>query len=81
MLGAIIVCGMMLGSLITGYLIKQGRRKALLIGCITGIIGCLITMDLSFHSCLLGRFFFGVSVGIVTGVAARFTEETIPNHL
>jgi len=37
------IFGMGSGSFFSGYFIEKGRRRALIIGTILGIIGCSIT--------------------------------------
>ena len=83
MIGAAIVVGMMIGSQLSGVLIKRGRRNAIIFANFMGMIACLSTIDLSFtktsfYIIIIARLFFGTSVGIINGAAARFIEENVP---
>lgn len=46
-----------------------------------GMIACLATIDRNLYVILIARFFFGTSVGIINGAAARFIEENVPSQL
>jgi MFS family permease len=78
MIGAAIVVGMMIGSQLSGIIIKRGRRNALLLGNTMGMIACAATIDRNFYVILVARLFFGTSVGIINGACARIIEETVP---
>jgi MFS family permease len=66
---------------LSGVLIKRGRRNAIIVGNLMGMIACLATIDLNLYVILIARFFFGTSVGIINGAAARFIEENVPSQL
>ena len=68
MIGAAIVLGLMVGSFLNGTLIKRGRRFALFVGAVIGILACLSTIWRNFIVILIARFFFGLSAGIMSGV-------------
>ena len=80
-IGSSIVLGMTMGAISGGVFMRIGRRKAVIITCIIGIVGNLITMDLSFWNLIFGRTLFGFSVGLFSSICPRFQEETIPSHL
>ena len=69
----------MIGALSGGRVMKNGRRKALLIACATGLVGIAITARLDFYTILLGRAIFGLSTGFMATVIPRFVEETSPS--
>ena len=80
-IGSSVVLGMTLGAVGGGSLMKIGRRKAILIACVIGLAGNIITFFLSFWNLIIGRFLFGFSVGLFSSICPRMNEETIPAHL
>jgi MFS family permease len=97
-LGSSVVLGMTIGAVCGGILMKIGRRKALILCCLLGIVATGVTIiprfypdnedgsndtnfTLNYILMLGGRFFFGISVGLISSICPRFLEETIPNHL
>jgi MFS family permease len=58
-----------------------GRRKAIFITFIIGVIGISITMKLNFYMVVAGRFLYGFSGGLISVICPRFLEETVPSHL
>ena len=80
-IGSSVVLGMTIGAVGGGALMKIGRRKAILITCVVGLAGNLVTMNLSYWNLIIGRVLFGFSVGLFSSICPRFNEETIPAHL
>ncbi len=72
---------MTIGAIVGGILMKIGRRKSLIIICIIGIIGNLITFNFYLTTILIGRFIFGFSTGLSSSIVPRMIEETIPSHI
>ena len=59
-----------------------GRRRAAIFSCVLGVMGTGITiLPLNYERILLGRLLFGISVGLLSSIAPKMLEETIPNHL
>lgn len=82
MIGSSLVLGMTFGALGGGRLMAIGRRRAAIISCVLGIMGTGITiLPLNYERILLGRLLFGVSVGLLSAIAPKMLEETIPNYL
>lgn len=81
MIGAAVVVGMMIGSQLSGTVIKRGRRNALMLGNVMGMIACLTTIDRNLYVIIVARLFLGTSVGIINGATARFIEENVPGYL
>ena len=48
---------------------------------IVGIIGAAITMLQTYESIVIGRFIYGLSVGMIAIGMPRLMEETVPNRL
>ena len=69
MIGAAIVVGLMIGSFLNGALIKRGRRFALFLGCVIGMVACISTIYRNLVVIIVARLFFGISVGIISGVS------------
>ena len=79
-IGTIIVLGMTIGAISGGKLMTVGRRVALIICDIIGIIGASITMDFQYPVILCGRFILGLSAGLISSIVPRYIEDTVPNH-
>ena len=71
---------MTIGAISGGKLMTIGRRLALIICDIIGIIGVSITMDFHYPMLLCGRFIFGLSSGLMSSIIPRYIEDTVPNH-
>ena len=80
-LGSCVIFGMMIGSLSGGILMKIGRRRSLMLACLLGIVGVLMTWYMSFYMLLSGRILFGISTGLFSCIGPKFVEETIPIKL
>ena len=72
---------MAFGSIYSGAAIKFGRRRALISASIAGMLGVGITTVMTFPTFIVGRFLYGVAVGMTSSVVSRMYEETIPVHL
>ena len=72
---------MTFGAIVGGILMKIGRRKSLIIICLIGMTGNLITFNFYFWTILLGRFIFGFATGLSSSIVPRIIEETVPSHL
>jgi len=64
-----------------GWMMKFGRRRALLIQAAFGIVGVTITLIPNFYAIIFGRILYGFSCGVIAVVTARLVEETMPLKL
>lgn len=80
-LGCVVVLGMTIGAVCGGILMKIGRRRALILASLLGVIGIGLTMKLDFTFLMIGRFIYGFSVGLYSSIVPRFIEEESPSHL
>ena len=71
----------MISAAFTGGWIKSGRRRVLIILSFVGIIGAAITLIQNFYAILIGRLFYGFSVGMISITMPRYMEENVPNNL
>jgi len=71
-LGAAVILGIATGALGGGKLMIIGRRKALYVSILLGIIGNSITMILNYPCIILGRFIFGISTGLFSAIVPRY---------
>jgi len=62
-LGSSVVLGMIIGAVTAGNAMHGGRRRALIIDAIIGLVGCLMTQYFDFWIINLGRVLFGISSG------------------
>mmetsp|Transcript_15113 Transcript_15113/g.19110 ORF Transcript_15113/g.19110 Transcript_15113/m.19110 type:complete len:193 (-) Transcript_15113:971-1549(-) len=72
---------LMFSAAISGRLIKYGRRKALILSAVLGIIGTAITIYEKVWAIIFGRLIYGLSVGIIAIAMPRLMEETVPSNL
>ena len=80
-IGSSVVLGMTIGAVGGGALMRIGRRRAIIIACLLGIAGNIITYFLSYWNLIIGRLMFGFSVGLFSSICPRMNEETIPAQL
>ena len=74
------VLGISIGAILGGKIIAYGRRRAVLIFNIIGIIGSLLSVITNFYVILLGRLTFGFAAGVLVTACPKIVEETIPGH-
>ena len=72
---------LMISAALSGSLVKYGRRKALILSAFIGIVGTGITIVQNFWAIIIGRLFYGFSVGIIAIAMPRLMEETVPSNL
>jgi MFS family permease len=72
---------MTLGAVNGGLLMRIGRRRAVIVCCLLGIIGVSTTLIWNYKLILLGRFIFGFSVGLISSICPKYIEEVVPNKL
>ena len=80
-MGASIVLGMTIGAITGGVLMKIGRRRSQFICIFLGLVGVRLTLITNIWALLVGRFLFGVSVGLFSAIIPRYVEEMVPAHL
>jgi MFS family permease len=78
-IGGAVVLGMTIGAVCGGYLMKLGRRRAVLISALIGLAGIAITIHLEFTTLLIGRFLYGLGAGLFSSICPRYLEETTPS--
>lgn len=64
LIGSSAVLGLAFGSISGGKIISYGRKKAVIISSIIGIIGVGCTMITNISLILIGRLIYGYSTGI-----------------
>ena len=76
------IFGISAGSLFGGdYVQSLGPKKTIIIFNIFGLIGSVMALQLSFKLMCLGRFFFGLTSGVLLCATSRILEDTIPVRL
>ena len=80
-INAIGIVGIALGSIIGGYLIRNGRRRTLVISQVFAILASSIAMFLSLYTLCASRVLQGMSAGITNVAFTKMIIETIPLHL
>jgi MFS family permease len=74
------VLGISIGAVIGGQIIAHGRRRAVIIFNIAGIIGSLLSVIPHLAIISIGRFIYGFSSGVLVTATPKIIEETIPSH-
>ena len=72
---------LMFSAACSGRLVKYGRRNALILSAVLGIIGTGITIYENVWAIIIGRLIYGLSVGIIAIAMPRLMEETVPSNL
>jgi MFS family permease len=76
------IFGISAGSLFGGdYVQSLGPKKTIIIFNVFGLIGSIMSLQLSFKLMCLGRFFFGLTSGVLLCATSRVLEDTIPVRL
>ena len=75
---SITVAGLMCGSLVSDFAASRGRRLAILLGSLVGMVGGGLMLTLSYWPVLIGKFISGFASGILISAGAMFLNETIP---
>ena len=72
------IVGLVIGSFLSGFLLKIGRRKAAIIGHTCAILGSAIAMLGNTAALTIGRFLIGIAGGVSNVVFGKMVTETIP---
>lgn len=75
------ILGIMVGCLFGGKLITIGRRKVLLIMNAVVVVGILVTLIFNVWIIALGRLICGYAAGVMSIIAAKALNETVPKEL
>lgn len=75
------IVGLAVGSFLTGFILKLGRRKAAIVGHIIAISGSAIAMFCTVPTLTIGRFFIGFAGGVSNVVFGKMIGETIPTRV
>ena len=75
------ILGMCIGALIAGQIVKNGRRRYLIIFGVIAIFGTAMTLLENVWSIIFGRMIHGICTGIFMTAAPRMLDETVPSHL
>ena len=73
------VLGVSIGAIIGGKIITYGRRKAVLIFDLLGIIGSGLSVIPNLDVILVGRLIYGFSAGVLVTACPKIVEETVPS--
>ena len=72
--------GAVLGAVASGYILKIGRRRALILGLSVHILGNSIQQVMNFPMYLIGNFILALAAGLNTVAAHRYIEEVVPTE-
>ena len=72
------IVGLVIGSFLTGFILKLGRRKAAITGHAIAISGSAIAMICTVPALTIGRFLIGFAGGVSNVVFGKMIGETIP---
>ncbi len=60
---------------------KIGRRNAFILASLVAMFGTITQLIHGYWFLILGRTFYGLGIGVLSIIAPRFIEETIPDKL
>jgi MFS family permease len=80
-MSGLFVLGTALGAISGGKLVQKGRRRLVIIGSITGLVGTCLNFYINYYVFLVSRLIMGMSYGFSCIAIPRFTEEYVPPHL
>lgn len=75
------VLGVSIGAIIGGKIITYGRRRAVLIFDLLGIVGSCLSIISNFYVILIGRLVYGFAAGVLVTACPKIVEETVPSEL
>ena len=67
------------GAIVGGKMLNNGRRCAMILMNILGIIGSLMSVYPNYFVLIAGRGFYCLSAGVLISAVPRILEETIPS--
>lgn len=71
--------GISIGAIAGGKIIAYGRRRAVLIFDLLGIIGSGLSIINNFYVILIGRLAYGFAAGVLVTACPNIVEETVPS--
>ena len=72
--------GLMIGSISSGAIVKMGRRRAIMLGCVLALVGALMQFIFEFWLIFTGKVIYGASAGLMLTSASLFLHETVPEE-
>ena len=72
--------GLMIGSISSGAIVKMGRRRAIMLGCVLALVGALMQFIFEFWLIFIGKVIYGASAGLMLTSASLFLHETVPEE-
>jgi MFS family permease len=72
------ILGMCLGSIIGGWAIGKGRRKALIYANFVCMGASLLNLILNVWAIITGKFIFGIGAAVMLVGVPKMIEETVP---
>ena len=72
------VLGISIGAIAGGKIIAYGRRRAVLVFDLLGILGCGLSVVNNFYVILGGRLAYGFAAGVLVTACPKIVEETVP---
>ena len=67
-----------IGAVVGGKMLNSGRRCAMIVMNIVGILGSLMSIYPNYFVLIAGRILYGMSAGVLIAAVPRIIEETIP---
>ena len=80
-IGSSVVAGMAIGAFSGGKLMVHGRRRAMIISSLIGLVGVALTLIENFYVLNIGRLVFGFTSGCQAAVVVRMIDEYMPPRL
>lgn len=77
-IASVAVLGLAIGSFAGGFLVKNGRRRIIIIMNIISIIGVGISLVMNFWAFLFGKLLWALAVGVLSTAGPLMVEENVP---
>jgi MFS family permease len=74
------VLGISIGAIAGGKIISYGRRQAVLIFDLLGILGSALSIIKNFNLICIGRLIYGFSAGVLVTACPKIVEENVPSN-
>jgi len=82
LINSLLSLGALCGALfLSPILLKKGRRFSIFVGNFIGLFGCALLNILLEELMIIGRFFIGVTIGLLTTCVGIYVKEYVPYEI
>lgn len=73
------ILGLMIGSFVSGSIVRIGLKKSAILANLIGIIGCLPQLSDNIWALIFGKFILGFAGGLMIVTSSLYIAQTLPN--